>query len=257
MKYILLAFCFPLFALSQKDTIFKVDGKVIPCTITLTNESVVFFKDKKDNGDEIKNEKIKYYSVSGKRTIPTDPSFIDYKLFQIDTSRNELGQFKMSKVFEYKDTTLTKNKLYERTKEFIYKTYVSGSDVKLYEDKELGKFFCRAITRKLDFYKKMDAWHWAETCNGGYFMYNMTIYTKNQKVKIVFDQITHHKGDCPLESATGSDFGDSFPSAWQRYDIDDNTVQYKLMKANAFKEFTLILDYLNKISSSTKDDDGF
>jgi hypothetical protein len=257
MKKILLILLFPFLGKSQNDTIFKVDGKVIPCTVTLANEGAVFFKDKKGNGDELINSKIKYYSVAGKRIVPPNPTVIDYKLFQIDTTRNELGQIKLSKVFEYKDTSLTKNKLYERAKEFIFKTYVSGNNVTLYEDKEIGKFFCRAITKKVDYMQKLDAWHWAEPCNGGYFMYNMTIYTKNQKVKIVFDQITHYKGDCPYESNTGSDFGDSFPKSWQPLEINYNTEQYKTMKATAFKDFILILNYLDKISSSKKDDGDF
>lgn len=257
MKKILLAFLLPLIGMSQNDTIFRIDGKVIQCTITLANEGAIFLKDKKGNGDELKNSKIKYYSLAGKRVIPFDPAFIDYKLFQIDTTRNELGQFKLSKVFEYKDTMLNKIKLFDRVKEFIYKTYVSGNNVKLYEDKELGKFFCRAITKKVDYNRKMDAFHWAEPCNGGYFMYNMTIYIKNQKVKIVLDEITHNKGDCPVESNTGSDFGDTFPKAWQPVDINYNTEQYKIMKASAFKEFTQILYYLDKISSSKKDDGDF
>lgn len=51
--------------LGQTDTIFKRDGKHIPCTITLVNEGAVFFKDKKGYGDQIEIKNITQYSKNG------------------------------------------------------------------------------------------------------------------------------------------------------------------------------------------------
>ncbi len=53
---------------SQNDTIVKKNSKSITCTITLVNEGAVFYKDKKDNGDQVLISDVAYYSQSGKRT---------------------------------------------------------------------------------------------------------------------------------------------------------------------------------------------
>ena len=51
--------------MGQTDTIYRRDGKQIPCTITLVNESAVFFKDKKGYGDQIELKNIAQYSKNG------------------------------------------------------------------------------------------------------------------------------------------------------------------------------------------------
>ena len=178
-------------------------------------------------------------------------SIIDFQQYKIDTTRNEIGNFKLVRLFEYKDSLLTKEKLYERVKDFIYKTYVSGNDVKIYEDKESGKFYCEAVTKKLIFNSSMTS------CNGGYFKYKMTIYVKDKKVKIVIDNITHYRGECPMESKDGSDFGDIFPSKWGTIAKKYDTKQFHEFKYQAFEEFLLVINYLDKFSSAKKDDGDF
>ena len=116
MKTLLFLLFFPLFTYSQKDTIFKKEGKPIPCTITLITENAIFFKDKKDFGDELLLSKIVFFSQSGIRKKLYDPSIIDYKYYKIDTAYNEVGKIKLSKVFEFNDTTLSKDRLYQNPK---------------------------------------------------------------------------------------------------------------------------------------------
>ncbi|MES2131629.1 MAG: hypothetical protein V4506_04715 [Bacteroidota bacterium] len=72
---------FPIVASSQNDTIFRNNGKIIPCTITLINESAIFYKDKKDFGSDFNLSDVNFYSVAGKR------SNVDIK---IDTTINGL-----------------------------------------------------------------------------------------------------------------------------------------------------------------------
>ncbi len=87
--------------LGQTDTIFKRDGKVLPCTITLVNESAVFFKDKKGYGDQLELTKIINYSQNGKIIsveIPLDTSknalFIDnVNINKLDIKYCELSGF--------------------------------------------------------------------------------------------------------------------------------------------------------------------
>ena len=60
---------FPLIAISQGDTIYKKGGTVIICTITYVNDNNIFFKDKKDNGDNIELSKVEQYTYKGKTVI--------------------------------------------------------------------------------------------------------------------------------------------------------------------------------------------
>ncbi|MES2513515.1 MAG: hypothetical protein V4580_05195 [Bacteroidota bacterium] len=60
----------PIILWSQNDTIFKINGRTIPCTITLVNEGAVFFKDKKNYGDQIPISEVRLYSQSGTRKEP-------------------------------------------------------------------------------------------------------------------------------------------------------------------------------------------
>lgn len=239
----------PFHLFSQKDTIFRKDGKIIPCTITLINENSIFYKDKKDFGDEILLDKLNFFSQSGARKKLYDPSIIDYKYYKVDTSFNELGKIKLSKVIEFPDTTLTKEKLFNKVKDFI-RTNISVNG-NLFEDKETGKFICEVLSKKLFYNGEI-----VKNCNAGYFKYKLIIYVKNQKLKVVFDDITHFKGLCPNGSLDGSDFGDELPRAWINNSVKFNTNQYLLLKQQVFKEFITIINNLENINKTVKKDDG-
>lgn len=173
---------------------------------------------------------------------------IDYKANNIDTTRNELGKLKLYRVFEYKDSTLTKDVLFGRVNEFIERTYVSGKDVKLIQDKTEGKLFCEAITQSFPYNR---------SCNAGRFKYYLTIYVKDKKVKVIIDNIIFKKDQCPAEARDGADFGDEFPSTWGTIAKKFDTKKYGEMKEQAFKEFLLIINYLDKINSSGNKDKDF
>lgn len=252
MKYLLLCLLFPVFISAQSDTIFKNDGKIKVCKITLTNESTIFFEDKKGYGDQILNSDVKYYSVKGVRHESIPYYNIKYSDYKIDTTRNELGHLKLFKVYQYSDTTLTKNVLFDRAKAFIYKTYQSGKDVILYDDKANGEIHCEAITKELVFNGDL-----IKNCNGGRFKYKVAIYTKDQKLKIVFEDIIHQVGSCPIESRNGSDFGDIYPSTWTKLNYNHNLIQYASFKKEMLNELNLILNYLEKITSAKNKDGDF
>lgn len=249
MKTLLLLLFFPLFIYSQKDTIFKKEGNSIPCTITFINESAIFFKDKKDFGDELLLSKIDFFSQSGIRKKLNDPSIIDYKYYKIDTAFNDFGKIKLFKVFEFQDTTLSKDRLFHKVNNFI-RTNISVNG-NLFEDKETGKFNCEVLSKKLFYNGEL-----VKNCNAGYFKYKLTIYVKRQKIKVVFDAITHYKGLCPNGSLDGSDFSDEIPSAWINNSVKFNTYQYLQLKQQVFKEFIATITSLENINVSNQKDDG-
>lgn len=62
---------FPLIGISQSDTIYNIDGGKTACTITMVNESSVFFqKDKKSDIEFIEMFYVKSYFKSGKLFAP-------------------------------------------------------------------------------------------------------------------------------------------------------------------------------------------
>lgn len=62
MKKLLLAlFLLPFITKAQNDTIYKKDGKIIPCTITLDNGLFLFYKDKKGNQNDIDKKEVANY----------------------------------------------------------------------------------------------------------------------------------------------------------------------------------------------------
>jgi uncharacterized lipoprotein NlpE involved in copper resistance len=64
--------------IGQTDTVFRTDGRSIPCTITLVNENALFFKDKKGIGDQLEFKSITQYSKNGVLTrvnVPTDTAY--------------------------------------------------------------------------------------------------------------------------------------------------------------------------------------
>lgn len=249
-KILFMAMLLPVIASAQNDTIFKKDGKKTSCEITLVNEGAIFYKDKKGYGNQIENSKVNYYSLNGKRHESIEYNTIDYSAFKLDTSRNESGHFKLSRVLSYIDTSLNKNVLFDKTKAFLYKTYGLGKDVVLYDDKINGEFQCEASTKTLNYNGEI-----LKNCNGGKFKYKISIYTKDQKLKVVFNDIVYQKGLCPLEAESGSDFGDTYPSKWSKINHKINQNQYAEFKKEALKEFNFILNYLEHITS-TKNKDG-
>lgn len=252
MKTLLFILLLPVFISAQRDTIFKLNGKIQLCTITLTNESAIFYKDKSGYGDQILNSKVKYYSINGKRETPQDFFAIDFKTLDIDTSRNELGHLKLSRIIHYSDTSLNKNALFDRAKAFIYKTYKSGKNVILYDDKINGELHCEAYTKPLEYNGEI-----IKNCNGGQFKYKMTIYVKDHKLKVVIDDLIHQKGTCPVESETGSDFGDIYPSTWSKTNYKINRIQYAEFKKQTYEELKYVISTLEKITSAKNNDGDF
>ncbi len=67
MKSTFLLFILPFISIAQNDTIFKKDGKIIPCTITLDNGLSLFVTNKKGLNEPIDKDKISYFIQNGKR----------------------------------------------------------------------------------------------------------------------------------------------------------------------------------------------
>lgn len=169
----------------------------------------------------------------------------------IDTSRDEFGKFQISAIIKLRDSSVSKEKVFETLKEAIYKNFGSGNAVVQYENKEEGKIYGRANTSKLVYTNvlaKMD---------GGRFEYEINIICKQGKAKIILSNIIHKKGEM-IQMRDGSDFGDSFPSTWGKFGKKQSQNEWIKMKEQAYTEFEgifyLFYNSLNKVGADKGSD---
>jgi hypothetical protein len=137
-----------------------------------------------------------------------------------------------------------KDLLFEKAKEWIYKTYKSGDAVIDIADAETSKIIAQGISNTLAYkntFVKMD---------GGRFKYSFTIYAKDNKVKLVIDDISHEKGEM-VQMKDGSNYADESPSTWGSFGASQSRKQWVLMKKQAYDEFNIIYHsfktYLTKV----------
>ena len=169
-------------------------------------------------------------------------------LVVFDTTRDESGKAKLSWIIQLKEIQ-SKDQIFEKTKLLIHKYFTSGNNVIQYENKEEGKIFCKAVTNRL-IYKNMGA-----KMDGGYFFYELNIYCKDGKVRFVFSNITHQKGDM-AQMKDGSDYGDAFPSTWGKLGKSQTEKQWPLMKQQALNDIALLVTSISN-DIEKKDDSNF
>jgi len=160
--------------------------------------------------------------------ITYSPNLIAQDSLKYDVLNNQ-GQFSAVVVVPH----TSKETLFKRSKEWVYKTYVSGNAVIDIADPETSKISANGITGKLVYknsFVKVDA---------GHFTYALTIYTKDGKAKIVFGSIIHKGGEM-LQMKDGSNYSEDFPSAWGSFGKSQSKKQWALMKEQADKEFLSI-----------------
>ncbi|GEM67605.1 hypothetical protein SMI01S_12110 [Sphingobacterium mizutaii NBRC 14946 = DSM 11724] len=167
------------------------------------------------------------------------PNIVNIELINTDTLSYDNGEF--YSVIEIPNKS--KDELFKKSKEWIYRTYKSGDAVIDIADAETSKINAQGITQSV-IYKNTLA-----KVDGGKFKYYLTIFAKDGKVKILFDNITHLKGGM-VQMSDGSRFTDDFPSTWGKMGKSQSAKQWPLMKKQAAVEFNLILksfeDFLTK-----------
>lgn len=62
---------------------------------------------------------------------------------------------------------------------------------------------------------------------------------------------------CPIESESGSDFGDNYPSTWSKTNYKINQIQYSEFKKQAYNELKFVISTLEKITSAKNNDGDF
>lgn len=137
----------------------------------------------------------------------------------LDSSKDEQGRFVLSSIIKANGKELSKDKIYEIIKFTIYKNFGSGDKVIQYENKEEGKIYCRSLTREYPYIVP------ASRKNGGYFTFEITAISKDGKAKVSIGNITHTGGEM-TQMRPGSDFGDTFPTAWKKW--GDNALGRKV-----------------------------
>lgn len=138
------------------------------------------------------------------------------------------GQAELSAIINVPNTT--KDVLFKKATEWVYKTYVSGDAVIDIADPETSKINAKGLGVQL-VYKNSFV-----KVEGGRFKYGFTIYAKDNKAKIVFDRITHLRGEM-LQMKDGSNYADEFPSAWGSFGKSQSKKQWLLMKQQALLDF--------------------
>lgn len=66
-KIIFIFLLLPVFIKAQRDTIFKKDGKIIACKITLDNGLYLFYDSKKGINESIDKESVNYFIQNGSK----------------------------------------------------------------------------------------------------------------------------------------------------------------------------------------------
>jgi len=158
---------------------------------------------------------------------------------------SEDGRAKFEAIIETKGE---KDKLFLKGKEWIYKTYKSGDAVINVDDKEQGRIFGKGKGKDLfirEFGQKNDF---------GHFKYNITIDFKDNKARIIIDEITQHAGGL-LGMKDGADYSESFPSTWLKVAMKANQKRWDTIKADAASEFNGIIEsFKMEIAKENKSD---
>ena len=175
------------------------------------------------------------------------PSFCWCQAPSYDTITED-GNFKMSKVMPLDG--LSKDQIYDKAKAWIFKTFPSGKSVMQNEDKESGKIICQGNTGQLTYTSML------VKMNGGRFKYNLTIFSKDGKAKILISEITHIPGEITWMKA-GSNYSDDYPSQWPASGGNQAQKQWVKMKAQALSELDVIVVNFTTSMVKQNTDDNF
>lgn len=179
------------------------------------------------------------------------------KIAQIDTSRqpviipeitkDENGKGRMEIVVGHPGS---KEQIFVRAKEWVFKTYNSGKSVVQMEDKEAGVIVGEGVTERLTYKNGLI------TNDAGYFAYQITLNFKEGKYRCVIDKIKYKRGDMVLKE--GADIAEDYPSNWGDFGKGQKEREWIKMKEQAINHLKLVFVSLQTfMSESKKKDDGW
>lgn len=145
---------------------------------------------------------------------------------------------------------LSKAKIYDILRDFVYSNYNNGKHVIQIEDKESGKIMIKAITKTLS-YKNM-----GQIIESGHFKYTLTLSVKDGRYKYLFEDIYFEKtGKNPFTS--GSNFAEEYPVLWGNMSKNWKQKIWDDFKSQAEQEISLIIASIetNINSKKTNSDD--
>ena len=139
----------------------------------------------------------------------------------------------------------TKEELFTRAKQALYRTYDSGDAVIQMDEKEAGLIEGKGRTQTN--YGKYAGF----TRDLGRFSYRLTVQTKDDKYRLLFSDFVYEKGELLLKG--GADIAEDYPSNWK--DIYKKTEAWWAgLKKSADSEVKAIVSILDTaLNAKTKD----
>lgn len=118
-----------------------------------------------------------------------------------------------------------------------------------FDDKEEGKIYGLGRTNTL-VYNNLGA-----KKNGGSFKYDLNIFVKDEKTKIIIDNLQFESGDM-LGVNSGALITEDYPKVFGSFGKSQIKKQWELMRKQAIGEFeAIIADYKSQIAKKSKSAD--
>lgn len=229
MKKLILLFCIAFFSISgQNDTIFKKNGKIIPCTITYVNEGAVFYKDNKDRGGDLPISEFTHYSINGKRTsvMPIENKGKDFRWEIIDSLPK------------------SKSQIYSDTKMFIADYWKSAQNVIQNDDKDAGMILVKGSTRQSTSVGISNMYFW--------YSYTIKFLMKDNKYKLIVENVHYSSGPNSNWDSYSVSASDENPGI-SKSGLSDKS--WSILMYNLRTEMQSIVDsYQSKIKVVSKSD---
>lgn len=170
-------------------------------------------------------------------------------LGQIDLKLTDSGEAYFEKVIEIKGQS--KDELYSKGKEWLFRTYVSGKAVLEIDDKENGKIMGNGITQEL-VYNNMGI-----KKDGGSFEYKISILFKDGRSKIKIDGIRYRKGEM-VGLNEPAFYAEEYPASWIKFGKKQIGKKWIEMKEQAKEEFEVIFKRYEKyLNQGSEEDDNW
>lgn len=157
-----------------------------------------------------------------------------------------LSQEEYSAVIEING--LSQDDLFNKGKEWLFRTYNEGKEVLQYENRESGEILGSGATGTV-YYKNIT------NVDAGYFRYKVRLGFKDGRTRIKLEDIIYHKGE--LKYKDGASYYDEYPSNWPTSFRKKNEREWNRMKDQAHIELSTVVksfvDFMKTSSSSDED----
>lgn len=145
------------------------------------------------------------------------------------------------------ETIGTKDQVFLKSKEWLFRTYNSGKTVLQFEDKEAGKIQGKARTANVAV-KEMGV-----NQDLGSFTYDVTLDVKENKARITISNIMYERGSLSALKS-GSAFREAYPSTWPRIAQKAQQKRWDALKQDTEKQLQSVMaSYGQALNTQTKD----